>query len=163
MGKRGKRLERAVAIRDVALKLVKEHGHWEKLGRGPEVKLFEDERFLILFYIQPPVPLELQLRFGVGPLHSGLYSLELCLRPIGKVLNLAWDSAGAPPQIVSFRRGEWEDELLLYAFATSSAENSGEAIVSPSAIGGLDRRGVVCRLSQSGRRRLRGGGENENP
>jgi hypothetical protein len=154
---------RAQAIREAALKLIEEHGRRQKLGRGPEVKLFEDECFEMFLYIQPTLPLEMRLRSGLGPFSFGLYSLELWHKPTGKVLNLAWDSAGAPPQIVSFRRGEWEDELLLYVSATSSAENSGEAIVSPSAIGGPDRRGVVCRLSQSGRRRLRGGGENENP
>lgn len=119
MGKRGERLERAVAIRAFALELLEEKGRWETVGRGPAAKGFEDERFSMVFYVQPPVSLELRVRCGLGPLHFGLYTLELWYRPIGKVLNLSWDSVGARPLIVSFRRGEWEKELLLRSSATN--------------------------------------------
>jgi hypothetical protein len=56
---------------------------------GPEAKKFEDDRFLVMFYVRPPVPVELRRRFGIGPLHAGLYSLELWDKRIGKVLNLS--------------------------------------------------------------------------
>jgi hypothetical protein len=64
-----------------------------------------------MFYVMPPVPIEMRRQFGIGPLHFGLYALELWDRHVGKVLNLFWDSVGAPPRIVTFR-GEWEELLL---------------------------------------------------
>jgi hypothetical protein len=108
---RGERLARALAIRHCALKLIDAKGRWGPLRGGPEVKQFEDDRFLVMFYVRPPVPVELRRRFGLGPLHAGLYSLELWDKPIGKVLNLSWNSVGALPQIVSFRPGPWEQEF----------------------------------------------------
>jgi hypothetical protein len=126
MRKREERVESAVAIRDVALKVIEENGQWRKLNRGPEIKLFEDERFSMVFYVRPRVSLELPRWCGSGPLRSGLYALELWHKTSGKVLNLAWDSVGARPQIVSFRRGEWEQELLRY----SSPPRSQKAALS---------------------------------
>ena len=36
MRKRGERLERAVKIRELALKLIGEKGHWRTFGRAPK-------------------------------------------------------------------------------------------------------------------------------
>jgi hypothetical protein len=47
-----------------------------------------------------------------GP-HWGLYGLELWDKQIGKVLNLDWQTVGAAPRIVTFKRGEWEHVLLI--------------------------------------------------
>jgi hypothetical protein len=30
----------------------------------------------------------------------------------GKVISLAWNSVGADPEIINFKRGEWEDLFL---------------------------------------------------
>jgi hypothetical protein len=110
---RGERLQRATSIRAIALRLIQEKGRWEIVcGRLEiETKTFEDDRFLMMFYVMPPVPVEMRRQFGIGPLHFGLYALELWDRRVGKVLNLFWDSVGAPPRIVTFRRGEWEELL----------------------------------------------------
>jgi len=67
MKRRVDRHERAKAIRDLALRLIHEKGEWKKFGRGPEVKAYEDERFLIFFYVRPPAPREFHsglLQFG---------------------------------------------------------------------------------------------------
>ncbi len=40
---RGERLARALTLRDGALKLIDQKGHWAPLRGGPEVKKFEDE------------------------------------------------------------------------------------------------------------------------
>jgi len=93
-------------IRAFALKLLGERGRWKTLFNGPEARYFEDSRFLIMFHVKPPVPLELRERFQIGPLGWGLYGLELWDKPIGKVLNINWDTAGAVPRIVTFKRGD---------------------------------------------------------
>src|SRR5260370_28810866 len=86
--KRLERGERDMEIRAFALKLLGEQGRWTTLFHGPEVLRFETSRFLIMFYVKRPVPLDLRERFRVGPLGWGLYGLELWDKPIGKVLNL---------------------------------------------------------------------------
>ncbi|HEY6342940.1 MAG TPA: hypothetical protein VIY49_15715 [Bryobacteraceae bacterium] len=100
-------------IRAFALKLLGERGQWTTLFHGPEVLRFENSRFLIMFYIKQPVPLELRERFRIGPQGWGLYCLELWDKPIRKVLNIDWVTVGAVPRIVTFRRGEWEQRLLI--------------------------------------------------
>jgi len=111
--KRLERVERAIEIRAFALRLLGERGRWETLFHGPEVLRFENSRFLIMFYVKRPVPLELRERFRIGPLGWGLYGLELWDKQIGKVLNIDWQTAGAVPRIVTFRRGDWEQRLLI--------------------------------------------------
>ena len=111
MTKREEKLQRAIAIRNFALKLLGEKGLWQQLFNGPEVLRFEDTTLLVIFHVKQPVPVEMRNRFGLDPLAWGLYSLELWDR--GKVLNLEWDTVGAVPRIVTFRRGEWEERLLI--------------------------------------------------
>jgi hypothetical protein len=99
-------------IRAFALKLLVEQGRWKTLFHGPKVLQFEDSRFLIMFYVKP-VPLDLRELFRIDPLGRSLYGLELWDKPIAKVLNLDWQTAGAVPRIVTFRRGDWEQALML--------------------------------------------------
>ena len=103
------RIERAKSIRDAVLKLVDEKGSVWEPKRGPECRRFENQRFIMLFYVKPP---------GQQGLPEALYGLELWFRPSGKVLNLSWGTAGEDPQITTFRRGEWEPELLALANPT---------------------------------------------
>jgi hypothetical protein len=111
--KRLERVERAMEIRVFALKLLGQQGRWKTLFHGPEVLQLEDSRFLIMFHIKRPVPLDLRERFRIGPLGWGLYCLELWDKPIGKVLNIDWQTVGAVPRIVTFKRGDWEQALML--------------------------------------------------
>ena len=111
--KRLEKVERAIEIRAFALKLLGEQGRWKTLFHGPDVLRFENSRFLIMFQVKQPVPLELRSRFGIGPLAWGLYGLELWDKQIGKVLNIDWQTVGAVPRIVTFKRGEWEHVLLI--------------------------------------------------
>jgi len=99
-------------VSSLALRFIARKGRWQVLNNGPEVLQYEDPCFLMIFYLRRPVPVELRTACGIGPLHHGLYSLELWDKEIGKVLNLAWDSVGATPRIVTFRRGEWEHLFL---------------------------------------------------
>ena len=61
---RGERLERATAIRAFALRLIQEKGQWQIVNGRLEIetKIFEDDRFLIMFYVMPPVPIEREPR-----------------------------------------------------------------------------------------------------
>ena len=72
--KRLERVERAIELRAFALKLLGERGCWTTLFHGPEVLRFENSRFLIMFYVKQPVPLELRERFRIGPLGWGWIS-----------------------------------------------------------------------------------------
>ena len=109
--KRPGRVERAMELRAFALKLLREQGLWQPLFNGPEVLRFEDSRIILMFYVKRPGPLELRERSG--PLGWGLYGMELWDKRIGKVLNLDWQTVGAVPRIVTFKRGEWEQWLLM--------------------------------------------------
>jgi hypothetical protein len=94
------RLQCVRAIRERALNLVETDGHWEKRS-GPDLKVWNDGRFEVGFYINPP-----------SPTPCGLYRLDLWAKDTGKVLSLAWDSVGADPEIISFKRGDWEALFL---------------------------------------------------
>ena len=102
-------------IRAFALKLLGEQGRWTRWFHGPEVLRFENTRFSIIFYVKQPVPLDLRERFRIGPLGWGLYGLELWDKQIGKVLNINWQTVGAAPRIVTFKRGDWEQAWILPA------------------------------------------------
>ena len=99
----------------MAFKIIEEKGQWQIVRGAPEIetKMFEDDEFQMIFYIVPPVPIGMCEQFGVEPLHFGCYALEIWSRQVGKVLNLFLGlSGGAPPRIVRFRRGEWQERFL---------------------------------------------------
>jgi hypothetical protein len=96
------RLEKAIAIRDRALKLIESDGRWEKTGSGPEIKIARSREFSCGLYVRPATPIS-----------DGLYSLDVWWNRFGKVLSLAWDSVGAEPKIISFKqRGAWKSSFL---------------------------------------------------
>ena len=103
---------RVEALQRILLKFLRKHGRWAQLNRGLEVLKYEDSAFLIMFHVKDPVPIEFRKRFGLRPLHHGLYGLDVWEKGIGKVLNLAWDSVEAIPRITTFRRGDWEEVFL---------------------------------------------------
>ena len=107
--KRPGRVERAMELRAFALKLLREQGLWQPLFNGPEVLRFEDSRIILMFYVKRLGPLELRERSGT----AGLGSVWHGDKRIGKVLNLDWQTVGAVPRIVTFKRGEWEQWLLM--------------------------------------------------
>ena len=131
MSPKGKaKLARATKIREVVLRILRTLGRWDRLTNGPEVIKYQDPVFLIIFSVQPPVPLAVCKQFDLGPLDQGLYCLEIWEAGNGKVLNLIWNSIGATPEIIAFRRGDleevfipppppkWSLSLLGYDFAT---------------------------------------------
>jgi hypothetical protein len=62
--------------------------------------------------IRNQIPPEIRVRFNLEPNDGGLYGLDLWDKPVGKVLNLVWNTAGAAPRIVTYRRGDWEELFL---------------------------------------------------
>jgi len=67
---------------------------------------------LITFLIKRPVPLELRERFRIGPLGWGLYGLELVGQAHRKGPEYRLADGGAAPRVVTFKRGDWEEQLL---------------------------------------------------
>jgi len=113
MGPKGRaKLARATKIREVVLRFMRKHGRWDRLTNGPEVIQYQDPVFLIMVSIQDAVPLKLRKMFDIGPLDSGLYCLQIWEDGNGKVLNLIWNSIGAIPEIICFKRGDWEETFL---------------------------------------------------
>jgi hypothetical protein len=106
------KIARATKIRDVVLRFMRKHGYWDRFTNGGEMIKYQDPVFLIVVSIQDPVPLELRKKFNVGPLDQGLYCLDIWEAGNGKVLNLIWNSVGATPEIVAFRRGDWEQVFI---------------------------------------------------
>jgi hypothetical protein len=129
----GEWLERALALRRVALALIGASGRWQALHRGHEVKQFEDERLLIMFHVMPPAPPP-QLHKMPGrerPL-CGLYRLKAWDKPIGKVTHLAWNTVGgALPRIVIFRRGQREERSLHLHFSPPLGPEAGPTPAMP--------------------------------
>ncbi len=106
------KLARATKIRNIVLRFMRKHARRQRLANGPEVLMYQDEVFLITVSIQEEVPPKLRKQFNLGLLSQGLFCLELWEKGSGKVLNLIWNSVGATPEIVTFRRGEWEKIFL---------------------------------------------------
>ena len=107
-----KRLERVIAIRDRALILLKEHGEWHEMqgaGKSLEasvgnVKFSHRTPFSGIREVSPRMKYNEAL-FGKTMLP---YGLDIWAGK--KVLNVEWDNEGNV-EIVSFTRGEWENEF----------------------------------------------------
>ena len=113
MGPKGKaKLARVTKIRDVVLRFMRKHARWDRLTNDPEVLKYQDQAFLIILSVQDEVPPKLRKRFDLPLLSQGLYMLELWETGTGKVLNLTWNSIGGVPEIVTFRRGDWEEVFI---------------------------------------------------
>jgi hypothetical protein len=113
MGPKGRaKLARATKIREVVLRFMRKHGRWERLTNGPEVLMYEDEVLMIIVSIQEELPPKMRKQFNLGLLSQGLYQLQIWEKGTGKVLNLCWSSVGATPEIIAFRRGDWEEIFL---------------------------------------------------
>ena len=106
------KLARATKIRDIVLRFMRKHAHWDRLTNGPEVLKYQDRAFLIILSIQEEVSPKLRKRFDLPLLSQGLYCLNIWETGNGKVLNLTWNSIGATPEIVTFWRGDWEEVFL---------------------------------------------------
>ena len=106
------KLARATKIRDIVLRFMRKHARWDRLANGPEVLKYQDPTFLIIVSIQEEVPPKLRKQFGLELLSQGLYCLDIWETGNGKVLNLTWNSIGGVPEIVTFRRGDWEEVFI---------------------------------------------------
>jgi hypothetical protein len=106
------KLARATKIRDIVLRFMRKRARWDRLANGPEVLKYQDPAFLIILSIQEEVSPELRKRFDLPLLSQGLYALDVWETGNGKVMNLIWNSVGGIPEIIAFRRGDWEETFL---------------------------------------------------
>ena len=107
------KIARVTAIREHALRILREHGQWEMVSGTRELGATFDG--LKMLYRTPfqPLPLESELlryqRARVGGKANLPYGLDIWI-PGKKVLNLEWSDDGAL-EIISFKPGDWERTL----------------------------------------------------
>jgi hypothetical protein len=107
---------RAIQLRDAALVMLQQHGIWEKtnIGKGLSVALVGA---ISVAYRTPfqrlPEPSDYlkycAAQLGVHAPKNLPYGLDIWAPK--KVLNIEWDDKGNV-ELVSFRRGDWENTLL---------------------------------------------------
>jgi hypothetical protein len=86
------KLTRVTQLRDAAIKIVQQKGEWKPFGADVRVMQFECDKLSIWYTALP-------YGFGVDIWDAG-----------SKVLNVQWNDAGV--SVISFRRGDWESEVL---------------------------------------------------
>jgi hypothetical protein len=114
------RKQTALNIRDAALRMLREQGKWASMRDGAKTLNAEYQGIRISHWSQfqrgpwlenPPEPLLYRAAaLGLGP---PLQPLEngLDIWASKKVFSIEWGNDGAV-NIISFRRGAWEDVLL---------------------------------------------------
>ena len=114
--KRVRRLDVAISIRDASLKKLKKDGQFESTNVGPLLVWRGDELEISHHTLYPkyPTPCEVASRkyyeASVDPKLRRLNGLDIWGTQ-GKVLNIMWDHNNHV-ELVSFKRGEWEEEVL---------------------------------------------------
>ena len=114
--KRVGRLDMAISIRDAALEKVKKEGQFEDtnvglllIWKGDELEISHHTPFQ-----KVPPPSEDVLRqcyaADVDPTNNLPYGLDVWDTK-GKVLNIEWHNNNHV-ELVSFKRGEWEEQVL---------------------------------------------------
>ena len=112
-----KRLEAALQVRDAALKKVRAEGEWEETDIGPML-MWKGMRLTMShrtpFNKLPHIPEHIKYfaaKTGCSPGNLD-YGLDIWFND-KKVLNIEWvDSERV--DLVSFRRGDWEREVLAF-------------------------------------------------
>jgi hypothetical protein len=97
-------VERATALRDLALGLVKKQGSWYQAG--PASLLIAEQGDLMIAHRTPfkVPPVSASVEYGAKPFAIDVWHNEK------SVLFVEWDDEGAT-DVVSYRPGDWEHEL----------------------------------------------------
>jgi len=98
-------------LRAFALKLLREQGLWQPLFNGPEVLRFErlaDHSHVLRQATGAVGATRAQRTAGLGSVWHGTVG-----QGDRKGTKLDWQTVGAVPRIVTFKRGEWEQWLLM--------------------------------------------------
>jgi hypothetical protein len=116
------RTERVKKLRDATLRLVERHGKLEPMEFGPVETVSHGGFYAISTtpFLRRPVDSDvakyqraLQVARGAPEPLEHPYGIDLWV-DLKKVLDLEWDAAGQI-DVISFKRGAWEDELLALA------------------------------------------------
>ena len=103
-------------LRTAALHLVKAHGEWEQVGpaRVKGASIEHSQILLTTPFQQFPEASEEVKAFAERRRESDKldahYGVDIWMRH-KKVMNIHWKE-GQPVEVLSFRRGDWESELL---------------------------------------------------
>ena len=98
-------VERATALRDLALGLVKMQGSWHEAG--PARLLIAEQGDLMIAHrtpFQKLRPASAEVKYGAKPFAVDVWHKEK------SVLFVEWDDDGAT-DVVTYRPGDWEHEL----------------------------------------------------
>ena len=126
---REQRIALVTSIRDVAVEMIRSEGTWKPCRVGDEQRNVMGLRFGSLcmslttpfqkFHMEPPkIPdrfkgnldrYAVAVRMSQSKRHLG-FGLDVWGK-VGKVLNVHWNEYGQI-EIVSFKRGDWEEEIL---------------------------------------------------
>lgn len=116
------RLHQAREIRDVAVTLVKERGDWKRTGGKTPMSFLGFELEGLSFAFTTPYQKALSaggenmrayaIHTGLKPLVEYRHSLDIWWKPRGKVFRVYWNDPEGELTIGTFKRGEWEEELL---------------------------------------------------
>jgi hypothetical protein len=113
------KLRRATILRDAALEMLRREGNWQTTAGEHCLRLlhYEGTGFLMLHrtpFQQVPVSTKLVKEGFSERFQRELdkqYGLDIWVCGKGKVVNLIWNR-NEPLEIVSFKRGSWENDLL---------------------------------------------------
>lgn len=117
--KRTPRQEILPRLRAAAVHIVESHGAWEKTNVGP-ARIGKVGPFAVM--LRTPfqrfsekvnaIDLAEARSLGIDWPKSLPFGLDLYRDRVGKVLHIEWDHDDRKLRVVTFRRGEWESELL---------------------------------------------------
>jgi hypothetical protein len=125
------RLQRVLKLRDAALEVIRREGTWDAARNHPSLHFIVAEKNGLKFLHRAP--------FSSGPpaRPSASYEQELVRQRAApdlpytldiwsgtKVLSLQWDDAGKV-NLISFKPGNWEMQLVETAFEAGSASAAG--------------------------------------
>ncbi len=106
--------DRAIALCDLALPLVKARGVWEEVGGGPKFLTLKADGLTISYRspFQKLAPfsgdtLRKALAYGLAPKANLPHGLNVWHASTGKVLNVEWSDQGEVA-VVSYKVGPWE-------------------------------------------------------
>jgi hypothetical protein len=126
MPERMNRLARVVMLRTAAFRILERHGAWRDIKAGPgQTPVFCAQ--LMGLSLGFRAPRYLMTAAGDKTTYAmkfyGRLPYGLDIWEMNKVLNMEWASDGKI-DIVSFRRGSWEEVLLSAAYRLESIESA---------------------------------------
>jgi hypothetical protein len=104
-----KRIETAIEIRNHALTILRRHGRYEPMARGPAMPMWRGGPFAIMYRTPDTAAKLLAAHLSTGLGEALPYGIDIWHGK--KVFSLEWADDGQA-RIINFKRGPWESELF---------------------------------------------------